>query len=137
MSRKISVSYSTIVGTQAALGRTAAGRTLIADRPPGVAGGEGLGFNGAELLAASLGGCFWNDLHYASESFGPGVSVRRVEAWIDHAGEPPQVVRAHVTALLTGEGDAPERLFQAARESSTIANSLQAAFPIVFERVET
>ncbi|WP_096787705.1 OsmC family protein [Rhodobacter sp. CZR27] len=133
MSRKISVSYSSIAGTQAGLGRTSAGRTVIADRPPGVAGGEGLGFNGAELLAASLGGCFWNDLHHVSEALGATVSVRRVEAWVDLAGEPPRIVRAHIAVAL--EGDAAERVFEEARDSSTIAHSLLAAFPIVFERL--
>ena len=135
MSRKISVSYSVIAGTRAALGRTATGRSLIADRPPGTAGGEGLGFNGAELLAASLGGCFWNDLHYAAEALGTHVTVERVEASVDVAGEPPRVVRAHLAAHLAGGGDAAAQVFAAAREGSTIANSLLAAFPILFDRL--
>lgn len=135
MSRKFSVRYSAIAGTQAGLGRTASGRSCIADRPQGIAGGEGLGFNGAELLAASLGGCFWNDLHYAAAEVTATLSINRVEAWVDVAGEPGRIVRAHIAAHLTGEGDVADLVFQSAQENSTIANSLQLAFPIVFERL--
>ncbi|EKX56105.1 hypothetical protein D516_3292 [Rhodobacter sp. AKP1] len=133
MSRKISVSYSAISETQAGLGRSACGQVVIADRPPGSAGGSGLGFNGAELLAASLGGCFWNDLHYAAHALNAKVRVHRVQASVDLAGEPPRVVRAHVAACVTGEAAA--QVLEAAREGSTIANSLMASFPISLERL--
>ena len=136
MSQHIVMSYSAITGTAAGLGRSAAGQSLIADRPNGIAGGQGLGFNGGELLAAALGGCFWNDLHAVADAQGVRIEVQNVDADIALAGNPPRVVRAHIAARLTGH-DAPilERLFEAACEASIIASSLQAAFPITFERL--
>lgn len=134
MTRRITVSFGAVTGTAAGLGRTGP-RSLIADRPEGVAGGAGLGFNGAELLAAALGGCFWNDLHYVADAGGVPLTVEAVEAEVELAGNPPRVVRAHVIARLAGAPEATlQDLFLAAQETSTIANSLQPAFPIHFER---
>ena len=42
----------------------------MVDRPEGKAGGMGLGFNGGQLLALAIGGCFCNDLHYAAHAMG-------------------------------------------------------------------
>jgi organic hydroperoxide reductase OsmC/OhrA len=135
MTKRISVSFGVIAGSQAGLGR-AGSRSLIVDRPEGMAGGAGLGFSGGELLAAALGGCLWNDLHYLAHAAGIAVSVEGVEAAVELAGNPPRVVRAHVTARLSGAPDATMRdLFAAAQESSTIASSLAAAFPIHYEQI--
>jgi organic hydroperoxide reductase OsmC/OhrA len=134
MSRTISFELSGIHGTGAAVGRTAEGRSIVVDRPRGAAGGSGLGFNGAELLGASLGGCFWNDLHYAAQSAGSRCLVESVDVRIDLAGEPLRVVRARVAARLVGDDpSASARIFETARAGSTIANSLAPAFPIAFE----
>ena len=117
--------FDAVPGTGAGLGRTRAGRTLVADRPDGVAGGTGLGFNGGELLAAALGGCFWNDLHYASAAMDTPVVVDSVEVDTELAGQPPRVIRAHIRARLSGAPDAAlQAVFDAAAEASTIANSL-------------
>ena len=133
MTRRIAVSYTAVDGTEAGLGRTGR-KTLIADRPEGSAGGSGLGFNGAELLAAALGGCFWNDLHYLAHAAGVPLSVGGVEAAVELAGNPPRVVRAQITARLSGAPDATLReIFAAAGETSTIASSLRPAFPIHLE----
>lgn len=51
----VSVHLNNIAGTEAAMG-WAGSHTVIADRPVGKAGGMGLGFNGAELLALAIGG---------------------------------------------------------------------------------
>ena len=59
------VELRNIAGTQASMG-WAGGHTVVVDRPEGRAGGLGLGFNGAQLLALALGGCFCNDLRYAA-----------------------------------------------------------------------
>jgi organic hydroperoxide reductase OsmC/OhrA len=53
----MTVELSNIAGTEAALG-WAGGHTLVVDRPEGRAGGKGLGFNGGQLLALTIGGCF-------------------------------------------------------------------------------
>ena len=136
MSRSVSISFSAVGGTGAGLGRSAEGRTLLADRPAGVAGGGGLGFNGAELLAAALGGCFWNDLHYAAHEIAPTLTITRLDARVDLAGQPPRVVRAAIVAELAGaHEDDLARVFEAAASGSTISSSLRPAFPIALERV--
>ena len=133
MTRRITIRYAAIDGTQAGLGRSGP-HTLIADRPEGVAGGTGLGFNGADLLAASLGGCFWNDLHHVAHAAGVAVTVAGVDAAVELAGNPPRVVRAQITARLSGAPDATLReIFAAAEAGSTIAASLRPAFPVHVE----
>jgi organic hydroperoxide reductase OsmC/OhrA len=135
MSRSIAFHFTAVTGTGAGLGQSASGHTLLADRPDGTAGGRGLGFNGGELLAASLGGCFWNDLYYAAHEV-PGLRVGSVHATVDLAGDPPRVVRARISAKLLGADDKElARIFDAACNDSTIANSLRPAFPISFERL--
>jgi organic hydroperoxide reductase OsmC/OhrA len=135
MTRRVVLRFDAVSGTQAGLGHTG-GRTLIADRPEGVAGGQGLGFNGAELLAAALGGCFWNDLHHVAHAMGTPVAVVHVEAGVDLAGTPPRIVRATVAARLTGAPPATlAQVFDAARQSSTVANSLLPAFPVQFQNI--
>jgi organic hydroperoxide reductase OsmC/OhrA len=49
------VTRRSIAGTGASLGWAGA-RSAVVDRPAGRAGGQGLGFNGGELLALAIGG---------------------------------------------------------------------------------
>lgn len=136
MSTHIGITYSAIAGTAAGLGRAGGGKTVIADRPEGAAGGMGLGLDGGELLSAALGGCFWNDLHYVAAASGVPVQVQAVEAEIELAGNPPRVVRAHVRARLAGNEDRMlQAVFDEATRASTVAGSLTGAFPIVFDRL--
>ena len=51
------VELRNVEGTEAA-GGWAGAHTVVVDRPDGKAGGRGLGFNGAQLLALTIGGCF-------------------------------------------------------------------------------
>lgn len=133
MTARITVQFGVIGGTAAGFGRVGP-RSLIVDRPDGVASGSGLGFNGGELLAAALGGCFWNDLHFAAEAAKLPVRAETVEAQIELAGKPPRVVRAHITTRLAGaSADDRRQVFDAACTESTIANSLHPAFLIQFE----
>ena len=135
MTRHVAVHFGKVAGTQAGLGR-AGTRSLIADRPEGVAGGQGLGFSGAEFLAAALGGCFWNDLHVVAQAGQVAITVEAVEATVELAWNPPRVVRAQIAARLSGAAqDTLHKIFTAATEASTIANSLHAAFPIHFEQL--
>ena len=132
MSRSLSMRFQNLPGSQAGVGR-AGTRTLIADRPEGVAGGQGLGFNGAELLAASLGGCFWNDLHYAAEARGIALGPVEVAAEVTLDGQPLRVTSATLRARVAAATPAQARdCFDAACADSTIANSLMAAVPVAF-----
>jgi len=132
VSRTLSMRFQNLPGSQAGLGRTGP-RTLIADRPEGTAGGQGLGFNGAELLAAALGGCFWNDLHYAAEARGIVLGPVEVEAQAHLSGTPLRVTGATIRARVAAETPAQAReCFDAACADYTIANSVVAAFPVAF-----
>lgn len=136
MSQELIISFAAIAGTGAALGTT--GRlSLVADRPAGVAGGTGLGFNGAELLALSIGGCFWNDLHVVAEAAGRRIAVDSLQVSVTLAGTPVRVVRARLTVRLSG---APEvelaAIFEETCTVSTIAASIAPAIPVHFERLE-
>jgi organic hydroperoxide reductase OsmC/OhrA len=53
----VSVELRNVAGTEAALGWAGA-HTIVVDRPEGHARGRGLGFNGPQLLALTIGGCF-------------------------------------------------------------------------------
>ncbi len=134
MSRDVTVSFRGVDGTGAGLGTT--GRhSILADRPEGRAGGTGLGFNGAELLALAIGGCLWNDLHYAAEAEGKFIAVDRLETMVTFAGTPLRAVRAHVHVWLSGaDEDSLQKVFDAACATSTIASSIAATVPVAFDR---
>lgn len=133
MTATVTIHYANLPGTQAGAGRTGS-RVVIADRPAGKAGGQGLGMNGGELFAAALGGCFWNDLHYAAERLGHRLASAEVDCEIDLAGHPLRVVRARVTARLVADpAGAARDIFDSAAADSTIANSVRTAVPVAFE----
>lgn len=137
MSRTVSMRFGLLPGTRAGVGR-AGTRTLIADRPEGVASGQGLGFNGAELLSAALGGCFWNDLHYAAEARGITLGAVEIACDVTLDGHPLRVSRATIRARVAAETPAQAReCFDAACADSTIANSVSAAVPVAFDYEES
>ena len=78
----MTVELRNVEGTEAAMG-WAGGHTIVVDRPPGKAGGRGLGFNGAELLALAIGGCFCNDLRYVANDMGVGLGKIAVSVTVE------------------------------------------------------
>ena len=126
----ITVELRNIAGTGAALG-WAGSHTVVVDRPQGRAGGTGLGFNGGELLALAIGGCFCNDLRYAAERMDVGLSQIAVDVVLDLAGEPLLATGATLTVSCTtldGGGAAP--VIERATRESTVANSLIRGIPV-------
>jgi organic hydroperoxide reductase OsmC/OhrA len=106
---------------------------VIADRPPGNASGTGLGFNGGELLALSLGGCFCNDLYYTADEMGLTIARLMVRVTIELAGEPLVVSSANVsTECDLSDGRDPAELLKHARERCTIANSFTNGVRVAF-----
>ena len=74
----VTATVRTLPDTRAAVVR-AGTHTLLADRPDGAAGGMGLGFNGAQLLAAAIGGYLANDVRVRVEVTAAGaVDTSRV-----------------------------------------------------------
>ena len=126
----MSVSLRNVPGTQAAIG-WAGEHTVVIDRAEGKAGGMGLGFNGGQMIALAIGGCFCNDLRYVAEKMAISIASLEVEVTIKLEGEPLVVTRADMTAKigLSGDGDVAE-LLRRAENDSTVSNSVKAGFPV-------
>jgi organic hydroperoxide reductase OsmC/OhrA len=127
---QMTVELRNIAGTEAALGWAGA-HTLVVDRPGGKAGGQGLGFNGGQLLALAIGGCFCNDLRYVAHARGIALSGIAVTVTLDLAGEPLLATGAtmRVECELPDGGDA-QALIAEAERISTVSNSLKAGVPV-------
>ncbi|MGS2618224.1 OsmC family protein [Micromonospora sp. LZ34] len=112
-------------GKPAAIG-SAGAYTLVVDRPAD-GGGDGLGFNGGQLLYLAVAGCVSNDLF--REARAAGIALWRVEVTVrgDFTGEP--AVSTEITYDVRVEGDAPaERLRELVDRVDAIAeipNSLR------------
>ncbi|WP_144184673.1 OsmC family protein [Elioraea rosea] len=121
----ITVSLANVEGTGAAMG-WAGSHTLVVDRPQDRAGGTGLGFNGGELLALALGGCFCNDLRYAAEALGVALGRIGVSVTLELSGSPLIVTSARMSVTCeTLDGSSPGRVFDHATANCTVANSLR------------
>lgn len=126
----VSVSLMNLPGTEAAVG-WAGGHCVIADRPEGRAGGMGLGFNGAQLLALAIGGCFCNDLRYVAHRRGAAVATVAVKVHLAMEGDPLIAIRAEMTVQCVMEdGSDPQPLIDEARESSMVGCSLPRGIPV-------
>ena len=125
-----SVEYRLLPGTRAAVGRAGA-HIVIADRPEGKAGGAGLGFNGGQLLALAIGGCFCNDLQAIADDMEVSIEDLRVSVSIEYAGRPSRATEARMTVdcRLSDGVDAAE-LIERAKAVTTIGNSLRVGIPV-------
>src|SRR5581483_12305026 len=96
----MNVHLRSIPDTEAALG-WAGGHSIVVDRPAGQAGGQGLGFNGGQLLALAIGGCFCNDLRYVADERGIRLKSLAVEVNVDFEGSPLLATgaRMHVSVV--------------------------------------
>lgn len=92
----MNVSLRNVPGTKAAMG-WAGGHTVVIDRPEGRAGGMGLGFNGGQMIALAIGGCFCNDLRYAADAMGIELDAIKVDVAIELDGKPLLVTSATMT----------------------------------------
>jgi organic hydroperoxide reductase OsmC/OhrA len=124
------IEYRNLPGTRAAVGR-AGNRSVVADRPDGVAGGMALGFNGGELLALAIGGCFCNDMQALADEMGIEIADLRVTVTIDFDGQPSRATKAHLVAGCTlADGSDPSLLIERAKAITTIGNSVRAGVPV-------
>lgn len=130
---KVDVRLHNLPGTEAAVG-WAGGHTIVADRPVGKAGGLGLGFNGAQLLALALGGCFCNDLRYVAEDCGVDLDLISVDVSLELAGEPLTAVAAQMSVeCTTRDGSDPARIVDRAKASCMVSNTLARGMPVSIE----
>ena len=127
------VELRNIEGTQAALG-WAGGHTVVVDRPEGRAGGMGLGFNGAQLLALALGGCFCNDLRYTAEQMGVQLGKIAVTVTVDMEGQPLATTAAAMTVSCeTLDGSDPRPVIEKAKAICMVANTLRQGAAVTIE----
>jgi organic hydroperoxide reductase OsmC/OhrA len=124
------IEYRLLPGTRASVGR-AGTHSVIADRPEGKSGGMGLGFNGGELLALAVGGCFCNDMQALADEMGLAIGDLKVSVSIEFGGDPVRAseVRMSVDCTLADGSDASP-LFERVKALTTIGNSLRAGIPV-------
>jgi organic hydroperoxide reductase OsmC/OhrA len=124
------IEYRTLPGTRAAVG-VSGSHSVIADRPQGNFGGMGLGFNGGELLALSIGGCFCNDLQAIADQMGVQIADLRVSVTIDFDGDPVRATAARMDVeCKLADGSDPSELIGRAKGDTTIGNSLSRGVPV-------
>lgn len=126
----VKVHLNNVAGTEAAMG-WAGSHTMVADRPTGKAGGLGLGFNGAELLALAIGGCFCNDLRYVGHSRGVAIDEIAVSVTLNLEGEPVMATSAEmVVKCSTRDGSDPTGIVEEAKASCMVSNSISKGVPV-------
>lgn len=130
----VTVELRNVEDTQAAMGWAGA-HTVIVDRPEGRAGGMGLGFNGAQLLALALGGCFCNDLRYAADELGVALGRIAVSVTVELEGTPLLTKAATMRARCEmQDGTDAAAVIEKAKAICMVANSLGRGFPVAIEQ---
>lgn len=128
------VEYRVLSGTRASVGRSGT-HSVIADRPEGKFGGMGLGFNGGELLALAIGGCFCNDMQAIADQMGLTIADLRVSVDVDFGGDPVRATDARMRVeCALADGADPSDLIERAKTDTTIGNSLRDGIPVRIDR---
>lgn len=125
---RIDARFRTIPGTQAATG-TSGTHHVVADRPAGVAGGGGLGFNGGQLLALSIGGCLSNDIRYVAHADGVDLDDVGVDVALDVVDGTVTGATVAVSARAR-DGRDTSGLVARALTDSTVLRAVRAGFPV-------
>ena len=129
------VELRNIAGTEAAVGWAGA-HTVVVDRPEGKAGGRGLGFNGAQLLALTIGGCFCNDLRYVAHATGVELGGISVSVTVELEGDPILATSATmVVSCETLDDSSAESVIEKAKATCMATNSLRRGLPIAVRTV--
>ena len=119
------VETRTVAGRPAAVG-SAGPFTLVVDRPAD-GGGDGIGFNGGQLLYLAIAGCVSNDLYREAPGFGIALERVRVTVRGDFSGDPPVSEAVEYEVELAGDAS-EERLRELVEHVDRIAeipNSLR------------
>ncbi|AYG59871.1 OsmC family protein [Rhizobium jaguaris] len=131
----VTVELRNVEGTRAALG-WAGGHTIVVDRPQGRAGGQGLGFNGAQLLGLAIGGCFCNDLHFVAAEMGVELTKISISVRVELESDLSFTKAATVTVSCeTSDGSDPQPVIAEAKARCMVHNSLRRGVPVTVEAV--
>lgn len=125
----LTVQLRSVANTQAAMG-SANGHAIMIDRPKGTAGGLGLGFNGGQLLALAIGGCFCNDLHSVAHETGVRLTSLNIDVAVTFERHPLIATRALMKAAAAAENGDVAAVITRAREISAVSNSLRRGVPV-------
>ena len=127
------IQFRNIPDTDAATG-WAGGHTIIADRPAGVAGGQGLGFSGGQLLGLAIGGCFCNALQYVAHDMGVRLSKVAVDVTISFSDNPRLATGATVETEIASDDPKADiaEIVKRARAGTTVGNSLPRGIAVTF-----
>ena len=130
------VEFQNTYGQAASIGR-AGPYTLVIDRPAD-AGGQGLGFNGGQLLYLAVGGCVSNDLFREADARGIRLTRVKVRVAGDFAGDPMVSQDISYDVELAGEAtdDQLEQLVADVDAIAEIPNSLRNGTPVKLRHVE-
>ena len=129
----MTVELRSVAGTEAAMG-WAGGHTIVVDRPEKTAGELGLGFNGAQLLALALGGCFCNDLRYVAHDMGVALGKIAVGVTVELSGDPLVATAATMRVdCETVDGSDPLAVIERAKTTCMVSNSLRQGVPVAIE----
>jgi organic hydroperoxide reductase OsmC/OhrA len=124
-----------IPGTEASIG-WAGSHSVVVDRPAGKAGGQGLGFNGGQLLALAIGGCLCNDLYYAAHDVGIRLTSVAVDVTVTFDGNPLLATAAAVQVAVEAEDKSADvdGLVRRAAAASAVSNSISRGVPVSIVR---
>jgi len=120
-----------IPDTEASIGWAGA-HSVVVDRPEGKAGGQGLGFNGGQLLGLAIGGCLCNDLYHVAHEMNVALTALAVDVRVTFEGDPLRATSAHVEiAVEAADREADlDAVIRRAQEISTVSNSLARGIPV-------
>lgn len=120
----VTIEIRNVEGTEAALG-WAGSHTVVIDRAVGKAGGLGLGFNGAELLGLTIGGCFANDLRYVAAERDLKLNEISISVEVTLHGDPVIATDAMLrVSIQAADGSDCADLIRRTSEISMAMNSL-------------
>jgi uncharacterized OsmC-like protein len=124
------VEVRNVAGRPLAIG-SAGAHTLIVDRPSDD-GGDGLGFNGGELLYLAIAGCVSNDLFREARGQGITLDSVRVKVGGDFSGSPAVSGSVDYEVELTGAAPIEQlrALVDHVDRIAEIPNSLRAGTPV-------
>jgi len=101
-------------------------------------GGQGMGFNGGQLLLLSLGACYANDVFREADRRGLEVLGVRVVVECDWDGDPVRATNVRFSTRVEAEADEDEilELIQHVDEIAEVHNTLRDGVPVELVEAE-